>query len=152
MKVIFLDVDGVLNCKTTKERCMGYIGIDRKKVLLLKHICAETGAEIVLVSTWKSCWYKEPEKKCEQDGFADELDKSLGAFGLTIFDRTYDDIFDRADEILKWLEQNPAEKFVILDDEDFSYKQARLNKFWVKTDYNTGLTAELCERAIEILR
>ncbi len=27
MKVIFLDIDGVLNCDTTTETCAGYMGI-----------------------------------------------------------------------------------------------------------------------------
>ena len=31
-KICFLDVDGVLNCCTTKDRCCGYVGIDDKKV------------------------------------------------------------------------------------------------------------------------
>ena len=28
MRIIFLDVDGVLNCSSTKERFQGFIGID----------------------------------------------------------------------------------------------------------------------------
>ena len=32
MKVVFLDIDGVLNCEGSRSRCVGYRGIDDKKV------------------------------------------------------------------------------------------------------------------------
>ena len=54
MKYLFLDIDGVLNTPTSKERCGQYVGIDSAKVLLLKYIVEETGALIILTSTWKN--------------------------------------------------------------------------------------------------
>ena len=62
-KVIFLDVDGVLNCHSTKDKCGDYIGIDDKKVALLKEIVDATGAIIILVSSWKEWWTNNPRYK-----------------------------------------------------------------------------------------
>ena len=56
MKIIFLDVDGVLNCKSSKSRCGGFLGIDDSKVKLLKEIIDITGAKIVLSSSWRYGW------------------------------------------------------------------------------------------------
>ena len=86
-KVIFLDVDGVLNGKKTKARCQGYIGIDSKKVKLLAKLVNETGAIIILSSSWKHYWDKNPEY-C--DKFGTYLNKKLLQENLTIFDKTYD--------------------------------------------------------------
>ena len=38
MKVIFLDIDGVLNTPSSESRCGEYIGIDDEKVKKLKKI------------------------------------------------------------------------------------------------------------------
>lgn len=63
MKIIFLDIDGVLNCSTSKSFChddlYGIItGIDSDKVKRLAKIVEITGAEIVLSSDWKDGWNK----------------------------------------------------------------------------------------------
>ena len=51
MKVIFLDIDGVLNEEKSRSRCVGYKGIDDKKAENLAKIVRATDAKIVLVST-----------------------------------------------------------------------------------------------------
>ena len=76
LKIIFLDVDGVLNCKSTPDRCYGYIGIEDEKVNHLKRIVEETSAKIVLISSWKEYWKKNPYKS-HQDCLANYLDKKL---------------------------------------------------------------------------
>ena len=76
-KVIFLDVDGFLNCHSTKDSCGGYIGIDDKKVALLKEIVDATGAIIILVSSWKEWWTNNPRYKPNQDEMATYLDEKL---------------------------------------------------------------------------
>ena len=54
MKVVFLDIDGVLNDDTTPSRTKSrLIFVDREKLLRLKRIVAATGAKIVLSSTWR---------------------------------------------------------------------------------------------------
>ena len=156
-KIIFLDVDGVLNCVSTKDLIGYYKGIEDKKVDLLKKIVDATGAKIVLVSTWKECWYKESVLKERQDDCADYLDKKLARASLTIVDKTEDEWSNRGDGIreylrhLKW-KGIDVSNFVILDDELFDYKERKLTKYLVQTSYyGGGLKEKHVEHAIEIL-
>lgn len=82
MKVIFLDIDGVLNTPSSESRCGEYIGIDDEKVKKLKQIIEATKAEIVLISTWKKYWRKEEKLKPLQDYSANYLDEKLAKQGL----------------------------------------------------------------------
>ena len=62
MKVIFLDIDGVLNNLETKDRITPMLmGIEDSKVELLLKIVSETNSEIVLISTWGIHWKAEEE-------------------------------------------------------------------------------------------
>ena len=84
-KVIFLDVDGVLNNSDTKGEWDPYVKIDDKLVERLATIVRATHAEIYLVSDWKREWYKD--NKAIQDTYADFLDFKLAQFGLKIADK-----------------------------------------------------------------
>jgi hypothetical protein len=53
MKVIFLDIDGVLNCTSTPNpRKFPYI-VDAKLLKRFKRLLQRTGAKVVLSSTWR---------------------------------------------------------------------------------------------------
>ena len=55
--IVFLDVDGVLNTVSTKERSpMGYIGIQEDKIRVLHTILTDNNAALVLTSPWKRTW------------------------------------------------------------------------------------------------
>ena len=56
MKIIFLDIDGVLNCRNSKSSCFGIMGVDNIKVEVLKSIVDKSGAKIVLISSWRIGW------------------------------------------------------------------------------------------------
>ena len=150
MKVIFLDVDGVLNCKGTEARCGHYLGIDDNKVQRLRRIVEATGAKIVLVSTWKDgCEHKE-----DQDALANYLDRKLRATGLRILDKTEDKDHDRGAGILHWMDGHPVESFVILDDCLFDYRETGILPYRVETTEDAddgGRREEHVQRAIEIL-
>ena len=86
MKIIFLDVDGVLNCQKSESHCQGCIGIDNDKVKRLRKIVEATGAKIVLCSSWKTFW--EKVHKDDQRELANYLDRKLKRENLYIFDKT----------------------------------------------------------------
>ena len=65
MKIIFLDIDGVLNCQKSQSKCGGLIGIDDKKVKVLRKIVESTNAKIVLCSSWKSGWEYNKDDQME---------------------------------------------------------------------------------------
>ena len=86
MKIILLDIDGVLNEEKSRSRCLGYKGIDDKKVENLANIVKATNAKIVLISTWKDDWRKT--YKAHQGMMANYLDRKLKKQGLVILDKT----------------------------------------------------------------
>lgn len=52
MNVLFLDVDGVLNCKKTFNTSSN-TNIDEEKVKILSDICIENDLKVVISSSWK---------------------------------------------------------------------------------------------------
>lgn len=59
MRVIFLDIDGVLNTPSSEERCGEYIGIDDDKVERLADIAKRTNAKSFLFPLGKSIGEKK---------------------------------------------------------------------------------------------
>ena len=160
-RIIFLDVDGVLNCSTSKSYCHDDIcgvitGIDSDKVKRLAKIVEATGAEIVLSSDWKDGWSKYYTSS--KPSHAKYLDNHLYKKGrLTIKDKTPSTSkgsWFRGEEILAYLRSHKdVENYAILDDtffEDFSIKE--ISEHLVLTDYKVGLTDADVEKAIKILR
>ncbi len=155
MKIVFLDIDGVLNTPASRTRCGKYIGIDHDKLLRLKKIIDETDAKIVLVSTWKEGWEREKSRKPFQDGLANYLDMKFKMFGMTVYDKTSDCAegiyLSRGEGILEYLQRQNAKSFVILDDMQFDYDGCGLTDAFVKTKSALGLTDKDVQKAVEIL-
>lgn len=154
--VVFLDIDGVLNSNETTEQCGKYIGVDDKKIRLLKKIATETNAELVLISTWKRFWFADKNLKPRQDALANYLDLKLSAHGLKIFAKTDDTDsgrwLGRGEGIVKYIHENGVTNFAILDDFSFDYDACDLCEFWVKTNTFVGLTETGVNQAVKILK
>lgn len=155
-KVIFLDIDGVLNTDSGGPK------IEEQFVKRLAHIVQETGAEIILSSSWRLCYARcvDAEQDYMDDGVALLLE-TLEKYQLQITGMTPDmasGAYARPLEIRTWLqEQADTERFVILDDEtfwvwnwlaDYFVCTAHLNE---KNKYEYGLTDKDAEKAIRIL-
>ncbi len=155
MKVIFLDIDGVLNTPSSESRCGEYIGIDDDKVERLKQIVEKTKAEIVLISTWEKYWRKEKMLKPLQDYSANYLDEKLTKQGLKAIDKTKDKAdgryLSRGEGILEYIARNKVENYVILDDFQFDYDGLGLTDCLIKTKQAEGLTKAHAEKACKIL-
>lgn len=129
-KVLFLDVDGVLNNAYTKERCLTWKGVDKKLAKTFvdwwhKH----PDVDIVLSSSWR----KDPAM-----WFA------LHAEGIHWIDTTKDSkgFLSRSDEISVWLDKHPSViQYAILDDADC----ADHGDAYVPTIEEVGLTPEEIE-------
>lgn len=154
MKILFLDIDGVLNSRAY-DRTRNWneqTDIDETRLPFVKRIIDETGAKIVLSSTWREHWDKTNEK-CDEDGVY--INKTFAKYGLEIYDKTPDLGLksDRPDEIKAWLEtvQEKIEKFAIID--DYSYGWGSLSDYFVKTNphFGLGLEEEHVIKAIAIL-
>lgn len=154
IKVIFLDIDGVLNSRAydRKRDWNGQTDIDETRLPLVKQIVEKSGAKIVLSSTWRQHWDRDPQK-CDVDG--EYIDRTFAKYGLRVYDKTPDlgICAARREEILRWL-ADTAEKiaaYVIIDDDRFGWEE--LSDHVVKTDpvFHLGLERETAKRAIAIL-
>lgn len=155
MKVIFLDIDGVLNTPSSESRCGEYVGIDDEKVKKLKKIVEKTKAEIVLISTWKKYWRKEEKLKPLQDYSANYLDEKLAKQGLKAIDKTKDKAdgryLSRGESILEYVYRNNVENYIILDDCQFDYDGCDLTDNYIKTNQIEGLSEQQVKVACETL-
>ena len=159
INIIFLDIDGVLNCETTEERCGQYIGIEDQKLELLKQLVNQTKSYIVLTSSWKQFWYHNPAYKNKQDDLAVYLDKALAKYQMRIIAKTNDDFnpFKRGQGILNYLRfikgnEIRVNNYVIFDDLTFDYRQTNLTQHLVKTDSRYGLQINHIMKAISLLK
>lgn len=154
MKIIFLDIDGVLNSdKYDKVRDWNKMSfIDESRLALLKQIVDKTGAAIVLISTWRKHWDKN-KSLCDSSGLY--ICEMFEKYGLSIYDKTpYLGIMaERRNEIKDWLQymEEKIESFVIIDDYPFGWEE--LNDYYIKTEPNfrDGLEIEHVEKAIDLL-
>lgn len=152
MKIIFLDIDGVLNSVAyDRQRTADQGNIDETRLPLLKRIIDTTQARIVLTSSWRKHWDKD-QNLCDDIGR--EINALFAAYGLPIYDKTPvlpDN--DRAEEIRLWLkEHNDTGNFAILDDIAFGWGED-LQDHLVRTNCRVGrgLEDEHVRKAIAIL-
>lgn len=171
MKVIFLDIDGVLNTiesiKKSKEHYLKtgkmISQICEYKIQILSKIIELTNAKIVLSSTWKLNFRKNEEGKLiPKNESAKLLVDLLNKYSLEIYDITPNDkCRNRKLEILEYLNTHNITSFIIIDDEDNGLKETfRDNFFKVNsyykgnielTDEETGLQISHIEEIVKIL-
>lgn len=150
MRVIFLDVDGVLNCRHTRTRTSdGWCFVDDYLVRRLRELVVRSGARLVLSSTWREGWHQEDESL--NDVSFTELRDKFREFGIEIFDRTGEMRQCRWQSIQEYMarpREDPIEHYVIIDDWD---DMGEYSNHLVWTNPSTGLTDEDVEEALRIL-
>ena len=182
MKIIFLDIDGVLNHQDWYKRRHNTISqeeiaskypfyeFDPVSVANLNLIIDETGAKVVISSTWRHGRSVEDlQGLLNQVGFiGDVIDKTPNIWAkLNVEDSGY--TVPRGCAIDWWLkekgdfqrinwsqevqqeyiEHSIVKNYVILDDDsDMLYGQ---REHFIKTSNSHGLTKELTETAIKVL-
>lgn len=153
MKIIFLDIDGVLNFNGCRDLVGGVYFVNDDKIRLLKQIIDKTDAKIVLSSTWRLGWFdRDNHIKSEIAVDFIKLETKLKEFNIEFLSRTpitYER--HRGTEIDMWLKKwsgELIESFVILDDDiDMSPYMDKL----VHTSWKTGLCKKDVDLAIKIL-
>ncbi|KKN79762.1 hypothetical protein LCGC14_0336170 [marine sediment metagenome] len=136
LKIIFLDVDGVLNCTpcvpTGCPRIVPHLAEQ------LNQIIRRTGATVVMISTWRNWthlgWLSLEGWQC-----------LLGTHGVDCKVVAVLPQGDKESRLLEWLGlRGQVEDFVVLDDKRIHTRQ-------VVTDGYTGLTTKNVEEAVRIL-
>jgi len=138
MKVLFLDVDGVLNMHNSG----GTKTLNKDRLRLLQKIVITTGCKIVLSSSWRT-----------SHQHLALLRRALGYRNMSIYGITRDlsdiDLL-RGDEIKDWLDNHPnVEQYAIVDDTDEMLDSQQ--QYFVQTHPNVGLTSDIANRIVQIL-
>lgn len=167
MKVIFLDIDGVLNTlqistkpfKTSRGQVCrdgfyyklscdsGDLEVaNEQAVMWLNKLCVETGAKIVISSTWRLCpnGFENTCKALRNTGLLDTIE-IIGCTG-----RRYDEhINRRGAEIKDYLDLHPEiSKFIILDDDS---DMGELKDYLVQCNTHVGFTYIEYAKALNLL-
>lgn len=142
MKIIFLDVDGVLNNVNHIKKCykkngkmpfgMYCVPFNPKCLKNLAKLARKTNARIVVSSTWR----------LDKEHMA-VLKARIAEYGLRVHDITDNIGMVRGKEITEWLKKNESawiENFVVLDDEVKDINNFISDSHIVKTNADTGLT------------
>lgn len=145
MKIIFLDVDGVLNSEKDLLNNSGDSEIFDRPLNLLKKLVDSTNAKIVISSSWRIGCARSGKESFYGEQLFSVLEKRLSDVGLKVFDITpiiNEPFVKRGDEIRKWLNDTKYDikNFVILDDENDMCEFTSTNL--VQTSMETGLTEE----------
>ncbi|GAV11738.1 HAD domain-containing protein [Paenibacillus sp. NAIST15-1] len=156
MKIIFLDIDGVINTDRAimiqRNHNSEEFVFDQKAMKHLKEIVTETNAYFVISSTWRvhygtsNLLWNSLIRNLNQYGLEERI------IGITpILDQDLR-TSNRWKEIQNWLTENQnkeIESFVILDDE-WDMGIYTMNEF-VKCQGYIGINEEVKEKAIKIL-
>ena len=133
-KILFLDIDGVVNSKSTTDFRNNLWPVDPYKAFLVGKIQLDTDCKVVLSSSWRH----HPDGIKSANMIVDILDKTpyLPA--------------TRGREIQKWLDDHPeVEKYAILDDDSDMLDSQKPNFF--QTTFESGLTEEIAKKVTEHL-
>ncbi len=157
-RLIFLDIDGVLNTRRSMQQMSGHnslmrgytsLSFDLEAVQWLNYIEDNSNADIVITSSWKNKGLEAIRNmwtEYSMHGYVKDITPSI---------QMRRDLFCmRGMEILKWLSENYPEgmeqpRYVIIDDgDDFLPEQAEM---LVRTNAEVGITKEDAAKAINIL-
>ena len=150
MKVLFLDVDGVLNNEKffvtqTVNYEKDFLGVNMTDLDLnclkrLARIVKETGCKIVVSSVWRM----------GSDSLS-ALQEQLDLVGVEVYSTTPVKFGDaaRSVEINMWLDkQEQVTRFAILDDD----ADADVGHSFFRTSFKDGLTEEITDKVIHHLK
>jgi hypothetical protein len=143
VKIIFLDVDGVL--RRVQDRHLNPILIENINILIEK-----TGAKVVISSSWKENGLDYVKEKLNLRGDVIDITPSFTMSGKS----SYNIDVPRGIEIREWIEEYTTMEqyvgnYVIIDDSiDILYSQKDV---FVRCDQTKGFNTECLNKAIDIL-
>ena len=164
-KVLFLDIDGVLNTERQHDHCVeagaayvdnfGY-AFDPEAVTNLKKIVDETGTDIVISSSWKFWGLSTMQKLWVSRGLPGKVidatpnnvsDEMLLSVDLSLMDMPA----GKGSEIKEWLSTSgqAVTHYAILDDMDDMLPEQQSH--FVQTDPRVGITEDDANHVISIL-
>jgi len=142
-RIIFLDCDGCV-CTVRSHLAFGYRNHmehwDRTATRFLRRICKKFDVKIVISSSWRIVDPKMLMKRLRIEDLLPYLHEDK-------YTRDFSNI--RGEEIKDWLDRNPNEGYVIIDDNNDMLPEQQKN--FVQTDSVDGMSAKNMEKILKIL-
>lgn len=154
MKVIFLDIDGVLNSiqfrkklyKKYKDTGKWDIDIDSNQVKMLKEIIDKSGGsdevKVVLSSSWRKHFAEVNGKMYPKDNTGKDCVSAFSKHDIVLYSRTGDSKDgNRGKEITEWIDTHNnlnITHYLVIDDEILDILEYIPRNYTIKTDYNLG--------------
>ncbi len=174
MRVVVLDIDGVLNNEVFPNAFFAIlkrleIVRSRAKELhkivmrdeygnffcptatnMLAYIIEQTGAKIVISSSWRHSGLQFMQDMWKERGLPGEVIDITPSFHRTNDHMPFKERAERGHEIKDWLTRHPeVESYVILDDDDDMLPEQEAR--FVRTNERYGITFDDAKKCIEIL-
>lgn len=155
MKILFLDVDGVLNSNKYIRQSEDlpqndpYKYIEKEKLAILQELVYAYDFKVVLHSTWKNLF---DEKLQPMNELGKSLLIALADFGIVLYDLTPTVEYERQLEIAAWLKAHatlPIENYIIIDDAKIDWQELRPHV--IQTNEWYGLTREDARQVSDII-
>lgn len=144
MKVVILDIDGVLNNQKWERDVMNKysVGTDfifnQDAMFLLKQLVEVTGARIVISSSWRISEFSR-----------DLIMDNFWPYRLSVYSWTGQEAGTRGHQIAEWLERHSyVTNYVAFDDDE---DLEELGDHFIKVTTWDGLRADHVQRAMNIL-
>lgn len=145
IKVLFLDIDGVVLSGEELQRTRDNRYLPPHKIALIREACDRTGAVVVVSSTWRH---------------SDDTKGALEAAGLVLhpdwrtpMPKLQGSLYigeRRGHEIKHWLDAHPEVGSYAIVDDDSDMLPGQMTRF-VKTPFQQGIEAHHVERLCEVL-
>lgn len=143
MKILFLDIDGVLNNTPFLRANSGLCEFDPDNVLNLIYTINETNCQIVVSSSWRYMGLSGVSKVLEDVGVPKGVVIDVTPIlGCSLEGRGY--------EIDAWLKVNEAESYAIVD--DYNDMLPEQQGHFVLTRIKEGLTKTKADELINVLQ
>lgn len=121
---------------------------------LLSDTCKKVNANVVLSSSWRLGFiYREDGKVIVENSncyLSTKLMEYFNKYNIKLVGITTKAYASRGKQIMEYVRSvlDPSDKFVVVDDEIFDIKDHISNKQFIKTEFETGLLPEHCEKII----
>ncbi len=160
---IFLDIDGVMNNRrdwmskvdNKAEEFHDHRMFCDEAWQLLSDTCKKVNASVILSSSWRiGLTYDDNDKVIARDTnchLSTKLIEYFNKYNIKLVGITVNNWSERGQQIMKYVMDHLEieDDFVVVDDESFDIRDYISEDQFVKTEFETGLLPEHCEKIIK---
>ena len=165
MNYIFLDIDGVMNNRSdwiskvdnNTEQFRSHRMFCDTAWQMLSDVVKETGAKIILSSSWRTSLIQEGETikpKRFREASVSKLLEYFSNYNIPLVGLTTGRYDYRGKQIIEYVNSHFTleDKWIVLDDEVCDIRGYVAENQIIDTDFETGLLPEHCEKIIQYFK